>query len=428
MDTPLIEFKEVTKRFGRKTVLDKVSFRVFEGETTTIIGKSGVGKSVTLKQIIGLLDPDGGEIRLGGRSLRDMKRRERRRMKSQFSYMFQNNALFDSMTVYENVALPLREKTSLPGVEIRQRVLSKIEQLELSDVVDQYPSQISGGMQKRVALARALITEPKIVLFDEPTTGLDPIRKNAVLGMIAHYRKRFGFTAVVVSHDIPDVFFISDRIIFLYDGAVVFQGSAPELEQFDHPVIEEFIDSVRSLKDELTGLESRRSFERQYEHEFGPIKAMEAFTVALFSIRGLDAVEEQAGPRAAQHVIRLVAFLIDKHVGFMGISARYSRAEVLCVLPHTDRERAEWVLQELAADLPAQLLTESHLNEATVGRISIWTGLAEGKPGSELNEVVAEARAGQVVLWKAEVDAKTSSESPGRDHGVTQGVSLRGTR
>jgi len=206
MAAPLIQLKNVTKRFGDRTILDKVNISIHEGETTTIIGKSGVGKSVTLKHIIGLLEPDEGEILFGDRRLNQMSRRERKAIKRQFSYMFQNNALFDSMTVFENIALPLVEKSSFSKEEIERRVLLKIDQLELSEVIHKYPTQISGGMQKRVALARALIIQPKIVLFDEPTTGLDPIRKNAVLGMIAHYQKRFGFTAVVVSHDIPDIF------------------------------------------------------------------------------------------------------------------------------------------------------------------------------------------------------------------------------
>jgi phospholipid/cholesterol/gamma-HCH transport system ATP-binding protein len=398
MTGPLIEFRKVRKGFGDRIILDQVDLSIYEGQTTTIIGKSGVGKSVTLKHIIGLLEPDGGEIRICDQPLKNMNRRERKAMKRQFSYMFQNNALFDSMTVFENIALPLVEKTTFSRDEIECRVLSKIDQLELSEVTHKYPSQISGGMQKRVALARALITEPRIVLFDEPTTGLDPIRKNAVLGMVAHYQKRFGFTSVIVSHDIPDVFFISNRIAILYDGKVIFQGSPFELEQFDHPVIEEFITSLRSLKDELTGLETRHSFERQYEHEFGPIHSMKAFTVILFSIENLSVVDDQLGPIATHKIVQSLASLIDKHLGVMGISTRYGPNEILSVLPHTDLDWARAFLEELAGELQSQeILNSQNYPEACLG-FSFRVGLAEGKPGTELSTLVAQAKSGQTSL------------------------------
>ena len=395
MATSLIEFRNVTKRFGERTVLDQVNLSINQGETTTIIGKSGVGKSVTLKHIIGLLEPDGGEIRFGNRPLKAMSRVERKAMKRQFSYMFQNNALFDSMTVFQNVALPLAEKKVCSKNEIDRRVLSKIEQLELSEVTHEYPSQISGGMQKRVALARALITEPKIVLFDEPTTGLDPIRKNAVLGMVAHYQKKLSFTAVVVSHEIPDVFFISNRIAIIYDGKIIFQGSPFELEQFDHPVIEEFISSLRSLKDELTGLETRRSFERQYENEFGPIRSMEEFAVILFSIENLEALENHIGHIAAQRIIQSLASVIEKHMGMMGISARYSRNEILSVLPHTDQERANMFLEELSRELQKQEMISLDDDPTNGSGFFLRAGLAQGKPGTELDALVANAKTQQ---------------------------------
>jgi len=205
MATPLIEFKNVTKRFGTFTVLEEVNLQIYAGQVTTIIGLSGSGKSVLLKHIIGLLRPDEGHIFSGTASEQNEKREISRAM-SQMSYMFQNNALFDAMTVYENVALPLREKTRLTKSEIHKRVMARIEQTELTEDIDKYPSELSGGMQKRAALARALVTDPTVVLFDEPTTGQDPVRKNAILSMIAQHQKKFNFTAIVVSHEIPDVF------------------------------------------------------------------------------------------------------------------------------------------------------------------------------------------------------------------------------
>jgi phospholipid/cholesterol/gamma-HCH transport system ATP-binding protein len=398
MDTNLIEFKNITKRFGNRTILDQVNCTIQEGQITTIIGKSGVGKSVTLKHIIGLLEPDEGEILFRNKSLKKMGRKERKAMKSQFSYMFQNNALFDSMTIFENIALPLVEKSAYDKSEIERRVLAQVEKLELSEVLHQHPSELSGGMQKRAALARALVTEPKIVLFDEPTTGLDPIRKNAVLGMVAHYQKDVGFTAVVVSHDIPDVFFISDRIIIIYDQKVIFQGSPFELEQFDHPFIEEFVSSLRSLKDELTGMETKQSFERQFVHEYGLVKTQDEFTVVLFSVENLNQTGNGAGDMETQKIIQALAALVDKHIGVMGISARHSEHEILSVLPHTDQNRAKALIESLAEDLKNQKIIESPDCPEEQRDFSIVAGLSHGKPGMELETLVAQAKTLQISL------------------------------
>ena len=248
MTEPLIQFKQVFKRFGENTVLKGVDLSIYRGQVTTIIGKSGIGKSVLLKHIIGLLTPDSGEIFFEGRALNAMTPGESKVAKLKFSYMFQGTALFDSMTVYENVALPLKEKSRMPFKEIEERVRERLTQLDLVGIEEKYPSQLSGGMKKRVAMARALVTDPEIVLFDEPTTGLDPIRKNAAHSMIAEHQNTFGFTGVMVSHEIPDVFYISQRIAMLDEGRIIFQGSPDEIRKSEDPVIRAFI-SGRSSKD-----------------------------------------------------------------------------------------------------------------------------------------------------------------------------------
>ena len=214
METPLIEFRSITKSFGDRTILDGIDLKIYRGQISTLIGKSGTGKSVLLKHIIGLLSPDSGSIVFEGRPVEEMNKKELEEYKSRISYMFQHNALFDSMTVFENIALPLQQTTHLKRKEIKLQVMDRIEQMELADVVHRYPSELSGGMQKRVALARALVTNPEIVLFDEPTTGQDPIRRNSILTMIAQYRKKFDFTALLISHDIPDIFFASSSYAF----------------------------------------------------------------------------------------------------------------------------------------------------------------------------------------------------------------------
>ena len=260
----LIEFRGVTKRFSDKTVLDRADLKIYENQITTIIGKSGSGKSVLLKHIVGLISPDQGTILFRGKPVSEMSRKEWDGCRLQISYMFQNNALFDSMTVFENIALPLRQATDLKKTEIKKRVMSRLEQMELAEVIHEYPSELSGGMQKRAALARALVTDPAIVLFDEPTTGQDPIRKNAILSMIAHYRKQFGFTAVLVSHDIPDVFFVSDRVLFLWEGKIAFHGTYEELSRFKHPIMQEFKKSIEDLSKELPEPLSREMLRMHY--------------------------------------------------------------------------------------------------------------------------------------------------------------------
>jgi phospholipid/cholesterol/gamma-HCH transport system ATP-binding protein len=255
MADALIEFRDIRKSFGCQVVLDGIDLAIERDLVTTIIGRSGIGKSVMLKLVVGLLAPDSGEILYQNSNLLEMSRSERKRFKREFSYMFQHMALFDSMTVFENVALPLEEKTRMSASAIREKVMSCLEQLDLRDVPDKYPSQISGGMRKRVALARALITEPRIVFFDEPTTGLDPIRKNEVLKMIARYQKEFDFTAVMVSHDIPDVFSISQRVAMLDDGKILFSGTPEAIQACAEPAVQRFLQGQDS---EETGADSRK--------------------------------------------------------------------------------------------------------------------------------------------------------------------------
>jgi phospholipid/cholesterol/gamma-HCH transport system ATP-binding protein len=241
MTEPLIQFNQVFKRFGDNAVLRGIDLSIYQGQVTAIIGKSGIGKSVLLKHIIGLLEPDAGEILFQGQAINSLSTTARKTLKLKFSYMFQGTALFDSMNVYDNVALPLKEQRRVPHREIESRVRDLLARLDLAGIEDQYPSQLSGGMKKRVAMARALVTDPEIVLFDEPTTGLDPIRKNAAHTMIAHYQKAFGFTGVMVSHDIPDVFYISQRIAMLDDGRIIFEGSPDQIQDSREPVIRQFL-------------------------------------------------------------------------------------------------------------------------------------------------------------------------------------------
>jgi phospholipid/cholesterol/gamma-HCH transport system ATP-binding protein len=226
MDDVFLKITGLKKHFGENKVLDGIDLEVARASVTTIIGKSGIGKSVLLKCIANLLAADAGEILLDGKPIAKSRRGGDG---FSFSYMFQNNALFDSLTAYENVALPLKEGTDLKRDEIAEKVKTMLQHLELGDSANRYPGELSGGMKKRVALARALVTNPQVVLFDEPTTGLDPERKFSVFEMIADYRERFGFTALLVSHDIPEVFEISDQVAWLDGGKIRFFGPPSDL-------------------------------------------------------------------------------------------------------------------------------------------------------------------------------------------------------
>lgn len=238
---PLIQFVDVHKSFDENRVLSGVNLKIYEGEVTAIIGKSGCGKSVLLKHIIGLMAQDNGQIFFQGKDIARLSHSDQKAFRRNFSYMFQDNALFDSLTIAENIALPLTEKGLFSKKERELRVNVMMLKLELEETANLFPAELSGGMRKRVALARALITEPEIILFDEPTTGLDPIRKNTVHKMIDNYREMFGFTGIIVSHEIPDIFDIAQKVIMLDLGKVHFEGTVADIRDSKSNVVRAFL-------------------------------------------------------------------------------------------------------------------------------------------------------------------------------------------
>ncbi len=404
METPLIEFRDVTKRFDEKTILDKVNFLIHEKQITTIIGKSGSGKSVLLKHIIGLLAPDEGSILFRGRPVHEMKKTEWDQYRNQVSYMFQNNALFDSMSVFENIALPLRQTTNLGRKEIQRKVMSRLEQMDLSDVARQYPSELSGGMQKRVALARSLVTDPTIVLFDEPTTGQDPIRKNIILSMIAHYRKQLGFTAVLISHDIPDVFFISDRILVLWEGNIAFQGTYEEFTRFKHPMIDEFRVSIEGLQDELTGLLSKEMFRSQYYMALSGGNVDTTIAAVLFSIR-FDLLADELGPQAAIEVLKAIGEHVNDYFGRLGgFSSRHRRGGILTILPRVGIDETGRLVQDFARRLQQKALpgirslAMIRTGAKRLFEISVTAGITEGSTSDDIDQIMEKAEANQKII------------------------------
>ncbi len=241
MPPPLIQFVDVKKSFGSNQVLKGVNLSIHQGEVIVIIGKSGSGKSVLLRHIIGLAHQDSGDLLIQGEPLHQMPRKKKLLFQRDLSYMFQENALFDFLNIYDNIALPLTETLRFPKALIKQKVKTRMEQLSLGNIELQFPSQLSGGMRKRVALARALVTDPKVVLFDEPTTGLDPVRKKDVYEMIKDYQKQFKFTAVIVSHDIPEIFKIAQHIAMLDEGKIIFEGTKEEILGSHSDILNAFI-------------------------------------------------------------------------------------------------------------------------------------------------------------------------------------------
>ena len=260
---PVLEVAHLKKSFGQRVVLRDISFRVPPGTVLSVLGRSGTGKSVLLKCIVGLLEPDSGEIRHKDASLRDKTARSALRQTA--SYVFQQNALFDSSTVYENVLLPLQARGSGTRGEWDARVREVLDRLELGDAAQRYPSELSGGMQKRLAVARALVTKPELVFFDEPTAGLDPLRRNAVFEMIAKLQRESKFTAIVVTHDVQEALVVSSRILWLDGGSVRFEGPAAAFAESGDPEICAFRDNIGALRaavgssQTLSGLNSSNS-------------------------------------------------------------------------------------------------------------------------------------------------------------------------
>lgn len=238
----MIEITGLKKSFGDRVVLDGVDLKVKSGKITVIIGRSGEGKSVLLKHIIGLLKPDSGSILLDGTDITAMGERDFTEVLRRFGMLFQGSALFDSMTVAENVGFPLREHTALTNAEIREKVTERLNKVGLFDVEDMMPVDLSGGMKKRVALARAIIMDPEIVLFDEPTTGLDPIMSDSVAKMILDTQRELKTTYFVITHDILLTEKIADNIAMLHEGRIIEEGTPAEMRENPNPILRQFLE------------------------------------------------------------------------------------------------------------------------------------------------------------------------------------------
>jgi phospholipid/cholesterol/gamma-HCH transport system ATP-binding protein len=249
----LIEFRKVSKQFGRQMVLNHVDLEVREGESLVIIGASGSGKSVMLKHIVGLLQPDEGEVWFDGRRIDNLYERQLAGIRVQFGFLFQMGALFDSMNVEENVAFPVVQHTDKTKEEISGIVDEKLRMVGLPNVRKKMPAELSGGQRKRVALARAIALSPRVILYDEPTTGLDPIRADVINELIIKLQRGLKVTSVVVTHDMHSAFKIANRIVMLSDCKLIADGTPDQIRHSSDPVVQRFVTGEAGEK-ELAGL------------------------------------------------------------------------------------------------------------------------------------------------------------------------------
>jgi phospholipid/cholesterol/gamma-HCH transport system ATP-binding protein len=238
---PFVEFVDLHKAYGAKQVLRGASLKVYRGEVVVILGGSGTGKSVTLRHMLGLEAPDSGRVLVEQEDITDFPEEELYRVRKKFGMLFQSGALFDSMTVFENIAFPLREHTEMSDSEIARAVREKLELVNLPNSEHLMPVDLSGGMRKRVGLARSIVLDPKVILYDEPTTGLDPITAQTINELIIDLQAKLNVTSVVVTHDIHSAFSVGDRIAFLNQGVFEWIGTMDEARDSDHPKLREFL-------------------------------------------------------------------------------------------------------------------------------------------------------------------------------------------
>ena len=237
----LIELRKVSKSFGQHVVLDGLDLSIERGQSLVVIGASGTGKSVLLKHIVGLLKPDFGEVWFDGHRVDEMPERELMDLRQRFGFLFQMGALFDSLTVGENLSFPLVEHTRKSPDQVRQVVAQKLKMVGLPGIEGKMPAELSGGQRKRVALARAIALDPEVMLYDEPTTGLDPVRADVINQLIMKLQQEMRVTSITVTHDMFSAYKIADRIVMLHQGKIIFDGSPAAIQQSENPIVRQFV-------------------------------------------------------------------------------------------------------------------------------------------------------------------------------------------
>ena len=402
MEQPLIKLIDVHKRFGDLPVLSGLNLDIYKGQVTTIIGRIGAGKSVLLNHIGGLMAPDDGRILLDGRPLPEMEKEIVKSGQRAFSFILRETALFDSLTVFENIALPLRAIEGLSESDIKGRVNEKTAQLELGAVSGKYPFQLSGEVKKYAVLARALVTGPEVVLFDQPTTGMDPIRKNAVHSVIADCQKALNFTAVITSHDVPDVFQISHRIALLENGKILFEGSPEEILQVKDPVVSGYIQAKEDLsrETEITG---------RYPLPYLSDQAYPGdFALVVLSVKNMDEIREKLGNEESDKALRKLTAQIQATVRGADRCSIFQPDKIQIQLPHTDMEQSRQVCAKLAEAMKSGKI-EAVQPEPGVF-FSIDAGFAQAKGDSPVDQVVALAESMQTPFYTFDLENISGEE------------------
>ncbi|MBI4774555.1 MAG: ATP-binding cassette domain-containing protein [Deltaproteobacteria bacterium] len=385
--SPIIAVDNIYKSFKDTPVLQGVSLNVYQKETVGIIGKSGVGKSLILKHIIGLMRADAGQVLVNGVDVGKASRGELEHVRSKMGFLFQNAALFDSLTVFENVALPLRETTKLSETQIQEKVKDLLDHVGLIAAREKFPPQLSGGMRKRVGLARALVNNPDIILFDEPTTGLDPLRKNSVHELIAASQRHHGFAAVIVSHEIPDIFTITDRIAMLDEGKIVVDTPSGEFERVTNEAFLNFLSGVQSIRCPHTGLLSRVELDIRLAEECARGERYgQPFSVVLVQVQSA-----RKDTKVEEWHFEL-AYVLRKQVRLSDVIARYDDRTFAMILPGTPKWAAE-VLARRISEIASSKLAD--VAEGATPRVSV--GWAEFEAKKTPEQLVREALNGLIV-------------------------------
>jgi len=249
----IIELKNISKSFGKKIILDNMNYKIVKGKTTILMGLSGTGKSVTLKIILGLIKEDSGEVFYKNNNISNLSKNERKNILKDFGMVFQNGALFDSLTMFENVAFPLRNEKKYSEKEIEEKVLNILDLVGLQGGENKLPAELSGGMIKRVGLARALVYNPEVMLYDEPTTGLDPVMSDVIENLIENMQEKYSHTNIIISHSVKSSFRLGDYIAFLYKGKILEYGTPEEISKSTNPILQQFLKGSSKGPIKLTG-------------------------------------------------------------------------------------------------------------------------------------------------------------------------------
>lgn len=394
----LIQFTDVHKSFGNLTVLNGLNLNVYKGQITTLVGPQGAGKRIVLNHIAGQMKPDSGGVVYDGQALSHDTAGAGTPWPQVCSPIFRETALLDALNVFENIALPLREQAGVSESAVRERVSDIINRLELGPVGRDFPFQLSGEANKTVILARALVTGPQIVLFDRPAAGMDPIRKNAVYSLIAECQNAMGFTAIITSQDVPDVFEISHRVAMLDGGRIFFEGTPAEIRDAQDPAITGFLqeaDDSGGGPEVTADQPSNDSFDQLYPGDFA---------VVILSVDNMDEIRKKLDNSGAEKALQTLADQIQSNVRGADRCIYLPPDKIQIQLPHTDMEQSRQVCAKLAGAMNAGTIAAVQPEPGAF--FSINAGFAQARGDSSVEQVMALAESMQTPFYKFNLDTE----------------------